>query len=350
MRTQGIPTTLVTDLHPIETQHARALFNWSSIPRAASRWVHAPLVQIRPRISLLTGSALVLLSLYIPVAFNACGTNRTGRDFLRGDGLWPGMASLVGTGIERGIYALGVTLAALTLLILLLTLGRPKLMEREWIKWPFLSAGVICLFAVADFAWFNVPALLAHLLEGQLWLDKPEVMIPIVGAFAILVMALCLRSKFLRSQRWIVWLFCFESVICLLAIAAVFLEQFQVGHFVSSETVIRMSASPGILYWVVPTVLWIHLGFSRNEARHAMWERLRPRIMMLYLPAGVIAGALFFWPDARAVWGLAPYLAGLSLIFLGYTELAHRLPPAALSKASMLEAPAFSGSPVFRER
>jgi hypothetical protein len=335
MRTQGIPTTLVTDLHPIETPHARALFDWSSIPRKASRWVHAPLLQIRPRISLLTGSALVLLSLYIPVAFNACGINRTGREFLRADGLWPGMASLVGMGIERGVYALAVTLAALTLLILLATLRHPKLMEKEWIKWPFLSAGVICLFAVADFVWFNVSALLAHLLEGQFWLDQPEVMIPLVDGLAILVMALCLRSQFLRSQRWIVWLFGVESIICLLAIAAVFLEQFEVGPFLSSETVFRMSASPGILYWVVPTVLWIQLGFSRSEARNATWQRLRPRIMMLYFPAGVIAGALFFWPDARAVWGLAPYLAGLSLIFLGYTELAHRLPSTSLSKTSV---------------
>lgn len=290
----------------------------TNLVRTYRPWFH-----VQPRVSLLAGSVLVLLTLYAPVAFQACGPAQTGGEFLAGHGIWPGMASPVHENLERGLYALGVALAGFTLLLLLATWRRPARLESRWINWPFAAAGLISLFAVADFFWLVLAALVGDFLERRFGVDRQEVIMPVVDAIAILVMALCLRSRLLRSQRWIVWLFGIESVVCLLAIATGLLEQFHLPFFLSPDAVARMSASPGLLYWLVPVGLWYRFGLTRNEDRRSQWPALRRRLIALYLPVGIFAGLVFLWTDVRAQWGVAPYLAGLTLIFLGYTELAH---------------------------
>ncbi|HUI40813.1 MAG TPA: hypothetical protein VL523_02475 [Terriglobia bacterium] len=284
----------------------------------------APWVHIRPRVSLLTGSVLVLLTLYIPVAFGACGPNRTGLEFLRGEGVWPGMATLLlQLSPERGVYALGLALAAFTLLLLVAALRRPELLDKRWIRWPGLASGLLSLFAVADFFWFNASEMVDQLLENRLGFNRPEAMMPAVDAVAVVVLLLCLRSRFLRRQRWVVWLLGIEIAVCLLAIVAGVLADVH-RPVISQDIILAMSISPGILYWLVPAGLWFRFGFSANEDRRAQWRDLRPRIVLLYLPLGFFAVALPLWPsDSRPLWGLVPYLGGLCLIFLGYTGLAH---------------------------
>jgi hypothetical protein len=296
---------------------------WPPIRELAARWAHSPWLRIRPRVSLLSGSVLVLLTLYIPVAFNACGTNRTGAEFLRGQGIWPGMGSLVQTDFERALYALGLALAVFSLTVMAVTLRRPALLQRPWIQWPFLAAGLACLFALSDFVWFNLSAQAGDFLNSRLGLHAPEIEMAMVDLLAILAMALCLRSKFLRSQFWLVWLFGVETIICLLALVDYALRQYGRTPLVSADTALLMAASPGILFWVVPMMLWMLFGFSRSAERHRRWVSLRPRITWMFLLAGIVAAALILWPSAWAVWGIGPYLGGLSLIFLGYAELAH---------------------------
>lgn len=302
--------------------------NWPHAKETATRWAHSPWTRIRPRVSMLSGSVLVLLTLYIPVAFNACGANRTGLEFLRGEGIWPGMGSLLQIGFERELYALGLALAAFSLLVVLVTAGHPALLHRSWIQWPFLTAGLVCLFAVSDFVWFNLSAQAGEFLNSRLGLNVPEIEMSVVDSVAILVMALLLRSKFLRSQRWLVWLFGVEIIVCLLAVAAYFVRQLGGYAFMSEDMALMMGASPAILFWIVPMIFWILFGFSRSAERHRQWEGLRPRITWMFIVAGLLAGVLLMWPNAWSVWGIGPYLGGLGLIFLGYAELAHSPGPA----------------------
>lgn len=324
MRTPHLP---VIHFHT-GAQHASVpWFNPRRAWDAVLRLGHSPWLRIGPRASLLSGSVFVLLSLFVPVAFNACGANRTGREFLLGEGIWPGMASFVQTDIERGVYALGVALAGFTVLLLLISLRRPVVLEKGWIRWPFLLTGLVCLFAIVDFVVFNLGDPVSELLTGLSGLDKPETVIPFLDSIAILLMAVCLRSKFLRSQLWVLLLFGAGAAVCLLAMALSFLELFQMPNLVSMDAAVVLAASPGILYWVVPMGLWIRFGFSHSNERRVQWQKLRPKIMLLYIPAGVIAGGLFLLPSAWPLWGVAPYLAGLSLIFLGYTELVHMETP-----------------------
>lgn len=187
----------------------------------------------------------------------------------------------------------------------------------------FLLTGLVCIFALVDFVIFNLGDPAGELLAGFSGLNRPETVIPFLDSIAILLMVLCLRSKFVRSQLWVLLLFAAGAAVCLLAMALCFLELFQMPHVVSMDAVVVLAASPGILYWVVPMGLWIRFGFSHRDERRAQWQKLRPRIMLLYIPAGILAGGLFLFPSAWPLWGVAPYLAGLSLIFLGYTELVH---------------------------
>ena len=46
--------------------------------------VRSMLGGLRPRFSLLSGAAFVLITLFLPVAYNACGPANTGADFVCG--------------------------------------------------------------------------------------------------------------------------------------------------------------------------------------------------------------------------------------------------------------------------
>lgn len=307
------------ELQPLESPPAGP----PAVKGVLARLAQAPWIHIRPRVSLLTGSVLVLLTLYVPVAFNACGANRTGIEFLRGEGVWPGMAALFRLNVERGVYALGLGLAAFTLVLVLAALRRPELLGKRWIRWPGLVSAFLSMFVLADFFWFNASGLVDQFLENRFAFARPELMMPVIDGVVILVMLLSLRSRFLQSQRWIVWLIGIESFVCLLAMTAGLLAWFG-RPVISREAVFDMSVSPGILYWVVPAGLWYRFDFAPNEEAHAEWRKLRPWMVLLYLPLVLFAGVLPLWPgDAGALWGLVPYFGGLCLIFLGYTGLAH---------------------------
>ena len=47
------------------------------------------LTRIRPRVSLAGGGILVLLTLFLPVGYEACGPKRRGYELVQGKGEWP---------------------------------------------------------------------------------------------------------------------------------------------------------------------------------------------------------------------------------------------------------------------
>jgi hypothetical protein len=291
--------------------------------RILAHLAEAPWIHIRARVSLLTGSVLVLLTLFVPVAFDACGPNQTGLGFLRGAGVWPGMASLLQASLERGVYALGVALAAFTLILLLASLRRPARLHVPRLRWPGMISGVLSLFALADFFWFNASDLVDQFLVTRFGLDRPEALLPVVDALTACVILLGLRSRFLRHQRWIVWLSSAALAACVLGMAAGLFAEYH-RPVLSTETVLALSISPGILYWVVPAGLWYRFGCASSAERHAQWHTVRPWIVLLYLPLVLFVAAIPVWGgDLRPLWGLIPYLGGLCLIFLGYLSLTH---------------------------
>jgi hypothetical protein len=76
----------VTNL--VEINNARC-----SVPVRLRRWTNLSVWSNRPRLSLLTGSVLVLVTIFLPVASEQCGPNRTGSEYLLGEGNWPGFLS-----------------------------------------------------------------------------------------------------------------------------------------------------------------------------------------------------------------------------------------------------------------
>ena len=73
------------------------------------------------------------------------------------------------------------------------------------------------------------------------------------------------------------------------------------------------------IYALVPLVLWYrHRVSTRNEVR-ARWPRVRDGITALYIPA-VLGDCVCM--VLLGFWGLLVYLAGITLISLGYMQLA----------------------------
>lgn len=294
----------------------------------SNRWGWSLVSQIRPRVSLLTGSVLVLLTLFLPIAYEACGPNRTGYEFARGEGkgIWPGLfLGLIFEDSGRAFYLLSLALAVLTLALVLLP-GRADLMRRpRLITWVYALAGTLSLLAIVDFFWVFVGLTLGGFLEELL--GGARITTTVTAGVAFLVLVSCLRSEFLRRQRWITGLFGIASVSSLCLMADYFLSLCGSPPIIDADTATAMMTAPSILYWVVPVVLWYQFGFSRRNELRAQWLGIRSRLIQMYVP--VAAADCFFFVDVvkMGIWSFVPFFVGLHLISLGYLQLARQVWP-----------------------
>lgn len=284
-------------------------------------WAEKLAAQIRPRVSLAAGSTLVLLTLFLPIAYEACGPPRKGYEFLRGEGIWPGVLSFVVHWGERGFYLLALGLAAFTILLVVISSRRPEsLRKRAPITWLFAIAGALALFVTADFFWIFLGLWMESLLK---WLGaREDISVAAVAAVTFLVLVACLRSRFLRRQRWILVLFSIASVLSLLVIANFFLSLFRPYSFLPDDLPFWMMMAPPGLYWLVPVVLWFRFGLSRRDELRAQWPGIRLRVIQMYVPV-MLADCLFFVDVVKmGLWGFLPFFLGLYLMSLGYMGLA----------------------------
>jgi hypothetical protein len=301
---------------------------FSAIRVAAARawargrgWALTLVSQIRPRLSLAAGSVLVLLTLFIPIAYEACGPPRKGHEFIRGKGIWPGLLTFVFPGWERGFYILALVLAAFTLLLLLASVRRPALLRKHaLIIWLFALAGASSLFVIADFFWIFVGDWLEAVLQRLEVRD--DVSIAVVAALTSFVLVACLRSRFLRGQRWVVALFAITSALSLLILANFFLLLFTPRRLLRGEWSLWMMMAPAILYWLVPLVLWLRFGLFGGGERRVQWPGIRSRLIAMYLPLVAIDCLFFVEVVKMGIWGFLPFFAGLHLMSLGYMRLA----------------------------
>jgi hypothetical protein len=284
-------------------------------------WALTLVGQIRPRLSLAAGSVLVLLTLFLPIAYEACGPPRKGHEFIRGKGIWPGLLTFVFPGWERGFYILALVLAAFTLLLVLASFHRPEsLRKHALVTWLFALAGAFSFFVIVDFFWIFAADWLEALLQHLEVRD--DVSIAVVAGLTFLVLTACLRSRFLRAQRWVVALLAITTALSLTVLADFFLNLFTAHRLLRADWSSRMMTAPAILYWVVPLVLWLRFGLFGSGERRAQWPGIRSRLITMYLPLAAI-DCLFFAEVVRmGIWGFLPFFAGLHLMSLGYMQLA----------------------------
>jgi hypothetical protein len=124
--------------------------DWVAAGWEGGRRVRSPLLRLRARVSLASGSVLTLLTLFLPIAYEACGPPRKGYEFIRGKGIWPGLLTFVFPGWEQGFYVLALALAVFTLLLVLASFHRPAFLRKHaLITWPFALAGAFAVLRSA---------------------------------------------------------------------------------------------------------------------------------------------------------------------------------------------------------
>ncbi len=282
----------------------------------------------KPRVPLLSGSVLVLLTLFLPVAYSQCGSVRwTGSNYLLGFGTWPGSLGALSYAAGRVPYFITLLLAALTLLLVLAAMIRPSFLRKSDITARlFIASGTLSLFMIGDFFWFRLGSRIGSLFDSGLTQSGQNLFMMMLADFMLVGLATCLSSRFLRRQRWIAWLLGIAGGISLFMMVNYFLAWCGASPLISSGWALFLTISPSILYFVVPLGLWCQFGLARQVGLQEQWLGIRRRIALLYLPA--VAFDLFVLVlEAKPgrLWGLLPYFAGLGLIFWGYAAL-ERLP------------------------
>jgi len=251
---------------------------------------------------LFSGSVLVLLTLFLPIAYQSCGPNKTGYEFVRaGEGDWPGLP-LGGQEAGRGFYILSLALAAVTIVVVL-ALGRPGfLRKRRLMAGLFVIAGSIFLFNVLDLFLLDVGLVVQWLtVRGDnydfVWTGLP--------------MILTLLSCFSPALAWrrkglVAWIIALASGIAL---------PLTLRH--SSLAIL-----PLFIFFLLPLAIWYRFRFSRHDEIRAQWPRIRRGLIAFYIPAVLGDCFLFAGAVSMGLWGLLPYFIGISLISLGYMQLA----------------------------
>ena len=286
------------------------------------RAVHSALANLRPRVSLFSGAAFVLLTLFLPIAFNSCSPDKTGREFLSGASAnFPLLAGIYSEAFGRGFYALSILFAAFTLVLVLVSWFQTRVFRgRRWVTSLYGASGTISLYILGDAVCFMLGWLVGMILESTLQGDETRTT---VGFCIILVLvALCLRSKFLRGSRLILALLTAAIIGCLLVIAKYFSALFFPGRHIPDWSLDRQLIILENLYWFLPAYLWYRFGLRQRPSGETPWPNIRSTILKVYLPALVCVPILFWLVANEHVWGFIPFSIGIHLMSLGYMQLA----------------------------
>lgn len=296
----------------------------SMMTTARWRWSRSLHLPRRPNVPLLSGSVLVLLTLFLPVAYSQCGSIRwTGGDYLLGFGTWPGSLGALSYAPGRVPYFLTLVLAVMTLLLVLVAQVRPSLLHRSKLTAQlFVASGTLSLFMIGDFFGFQFGSRIGDFLKPGLTPSGQNLFMILLAASTIAVIVVCLRSRLLRSQRWIVWLFAIAGGTSVFMLVNGFLILWGASPIISSDWALFVAISPSVLYFVIPLGLWYQFGLSHRDDLRRWWPETRRRIVLLYVPVAVfdlLALGLELRPGS--LWGLLPYFAGINLMFWGYLGL-----------------------------
>jgi serine/threonine protein kinase len=271
---------------------------------------------VRPRTSLLTGGLLILLTLFLPIAYQSCGPSQTGLVFLQGG---PGSLPIfmpADTWGTRGMYVFTLVFAALSILLVLLSLAAPGVLQgRRWLKFLFGMAGEMSLFLLS--AAVTTACFVGWILLGK---SGAPLMVAIPG-LGVVMLGLALRSRILRGSKLVMLLMVLGCVDCVILLADHVVSLSTTAEFLPKGVPAWMEISLAFLYWFIPAYLWFRYRLIGNPARQGQWPALRGGIVKLYLPCVLAVPGILWLSASMKVWGFIPYTAGVHLITLGYMQL-----------------------------
>jgi len=296
----NIASRLCAESIPMPNATTSARSRIERVYERGNAWVGHLIALVRPRVSLASGSLLVLLTLLLPIGYEACAPQRTGYELMRGKGDWPTLMGIASSRAGRDFYILVLLVASVTLLLALASAVRPGVM-RSTLLIPRLAflAGAVSLFLVCD-----ITLLLAALSGDQ---AGPAALLPVAAS--------CLAPGIFWSRKgFAAWISVMVITGSLLSIANGLGASIG-GPFnwvaLAAETV----------YALLPLGLWYGYGFSSRPEVRARWEVIRRGLVAIYFFA--ILGNLWFLGIVvkEGLWGFVPCYFGIHLIALGYMRL-----------------------------
>ena len=292
-----------------------------SIWKRGKGWGRSPRLHLPPRISLLTGSILVLLTLYLPTAIDSCGSPRLGHELASGDDQiqWLGIAlSAVGKG--RPFYLFCLAIAALTLLLSFASvMCRDLIQKRNLLTWLVALSGSAALVSTTDMFPASV-AFLPYIKD----LEWPGV--EVVKFLFLLYPVACLRREFWTKKGATLW-----TLTVIDALLALWLGAFLVDKFYP-----QFEFDGNIAALVFSTVSLLPLGlWSRyvllEGGPSRLWPDVGLRLAILY--SATLAFDLVYIIRFK-FWGLVAFFLGAYLVFYGYWQLRQK---AVLQATSIVE-------------
>jgi hypothetical protein len=262
---------------------------------------------LRPRVSLASGSVMVLLTLILPIGYESCGPETKGYELLQGRGGWPTFLGIFGGKFFGSpFYGLLLALAFLTILLVLISLLKPAL----WRNRAFARQGFLCTAGLSLFLLADVAALLPAGAEE--W----------GAAAAALLVASCLSPVAFWPRRLLErWLG--PLVLSMLAIWVSTRTNLAHGE-ISAWCMVGI----WMIYALAPLGIWLAYAAGRfGDCRPA----IRRGLIAFYIPAVLGNIGFFFVAWREGLWGFVPCSLGLFLMALGYARLSEEAEPNALS-------------------
>lgn len=286
--------------------------------RGAS-WASSMVSRIRPRVSLASGSVLVLLTLFLPITVDSCGQAAgPGYDLALGhpNTCWPGFLGFIFEGVGRFQYLASLALAALSILLVLgLLLWRGHASRGRLFAGFFAASGTLSLFTLSDYFILVLPPW--DIFEGVLAGIRPLLSVII---YLLLFVAILAPGLFWPGRIFAIWLIAFP-----LALLVMWTSE-RAAQLMGWELKVpgSWSALPLGVYYLMPLFLWYWKGLLRRSEAVEQWPRIRLGLACLYAPAAAANCLLLLFASLERVWGLVPYVFGIHLISLGFMRLAGR--------------------------
>jgi hypothetical protein len=80
------------------------------------------------------------------------------------------------------------------------------------------------------------------------------------------------------------------------------------------------------VYFLVPLIVWLSWGCSRNPSRIARWREIRLALVILYLPLVLLGYGVLIVVISFKTWGYVAYFFGTQLLLWGFVHLYSALP------------------------
>ncbi len=256
------------------------------------------LSRLRPRISLASGSVLVLLTFLLPIGYESCGPETKGYELIQGRGDWPTFAGiLLSEYFGPFFYGVVLLLAVWTALLTIISLSTRQLFQnRLLMRGMFVASGTLSLFLITDvFTLLPIGAETYGAIAG-----------------ALIFISCVLPGIFWPMRIFLRWF-------VVLLVSAMLLGGLAGLGLIQGDTPAWFLFWIWGVYGLVPVALW-WVGLSGKFGTN--WIGVRRGLIALYTP-GALGDLWFFFVAWReGIWGFVPCCLGLHLMTLGYMRLA----------------------------